>query len=112
MIKEKELLYYVFILIMIMILFLLGVDILAILLLKQGVILGIIIASSLILFIISCLIALKIEVEIGYYECSKCHHKFKTTYLKALLAMHIGTTRYLKCPKCQKNNWSKKVFEK
>ena len=34
------------------------------------------------------------------------------TYKQALGAMHRGTTRYLKCPKCNKRSWCKKVIKK
>ena len=32
--------------------------------------------------------------------------------LRALNAMHMGTTRYLKCPTCGKRRWCKKVLKK
>ena len=40
------------------------------------------------------------------------HHKFIPGYKEVLWAMHMGTTRYLKCPKCGKKSWSKKVMKK
>ncbi len=72
-----------------------------------------------ILFIIAFIIfiggisfALKIETETGYYECSKCHNKYVPKYKQVYLAMHYGTTRYLKCPRCNKRSWNKKVMIK
>lgn len=56
--------------------------------------------------------ALKIETETGYYECAKCHHKYVPNYSKVYLAMHIGTTRYMKCPECGKHSWQKKAMTK
>ena len=56
--------------------------------------------------------ALKIETETGYYECQKCHHKYVPKYSKVYFAMHIGTTRYMKCPKCNERSWQKKVLSK
>ena len=53
-----------------------------------------------VLFLIPCLYALKLEVSVGAYKCENCGHEFITTFSKALFAMHYGTTRYLKCPKC------------
>ena len=44
------------------------------------------------------LLAVKIEQKIGYYECKNCKHRYVPTYREVLLAMHIGTTRRLKCP--------------
>lgn len=55
--------------------------------------------------------ALKIETETGYYQCQKCNHKYVPKYSKVFFAMHIGTTRYLRCPKCNKKSWQKKVLE-
>ena len=64
------------------------------------------------ILIIGVSFALKIETETGYYECSKCHHKYIPNYSKVYFAMHFGTTRYLKCPKCHKKSWNKKVLTK
>ena len=33
------------------------------------------------------------------------------TYSEALWAMHRGTTRHLKCPKCNKRTWCKKIIK-
>ena len=85
---------------------------LAIATLEKGPILGIIICASTAVFVIAAFIALKFEVEAGYYECKKCHHKFVPTYMQALMAMHMSTTRYLKCPECHKRSWAKKVMYK
>ena len=72
-----------------------------------------------ILFILAFLIliigisfALKIETETGYYECKICHNKYIPKYSQVYFAMHYGTTRYLKCPKCNKRSWNKKVLTK
>ena len=56
--------------------------------------------------------ALKIEAETGYYECKKCHNKYVPKYSSVYFAMHLGTTRYMKCPKCGKKSWQKKVMSK
>ena len=65
-----------------------------------------------ILLIIGISFALKIETETGYYECSKCGHKYVPKYKDVYFAMHIGTTRYLKCPNCSKKSWKKKTLTK
>jgi transcriptional regulator with XRE-family HTH domain len=77
------------------------------------------IVARIILFILAFLVlivgvsfALKIETETGYYECQKCHHKYVPKYSKVYFAMHIGTTRYMKCPKCNERSWQKKVMSK
>lgn len=55
-------------------------------------------------------IAVRIEQVAGYYECAKCHHKYVPTYAQVNLAMHMGRTRYMKCPKCGQKSWNKKVL--
>lgn len=65
-----------------------------------------------VILIIGVSFALKIETETGYYECQKCHHKYVPKYSKVYFAMHFGTTRYLKCPKCHQRSWQKKVLTK
>ena len=62
-------------------------------------------------FLIPCLYALKLEVSVGAYKCKNCGYKMVPTYAEALRAMHRGTTRYLKCPKCGKRTWCKKVWK-
>lgn len=56
--------------------------------------------------------AVKIEQVAGYYECKVCKHKYVPTYKAVNLAMHMGRTRYMKCPKCGKKSWQKKVLSK
>ena len=63
-------------------------------------------------FIIAMFFALKIEQTAGYYECEKCHHKYIPTYSSVFWAMHMGRTRYMKCPKCNQRSWNKKVLSK
>ena len=70
------------------------------------------IAIGFISFIIAMYFGLKIEQTAGYYECAKCHHKYIPTYSSVFLAMHMGRTRYMKCPKCNKSSWNKKVLTK
>ena len=55
---------------------------------------------------------LKIEQIAGYYECKECGHKYVPTYKAVNIAMHFGRTRYMKCPKCHKRSWQKKVVSK
>ncbi len=56
--------------------------------------------------------AMKIEQIAGYYECKHCKHRYVPTFKAVNLAMHIGRTRYMKCPKCNKWSWQKKVISK
>ena len=56
--------------------------------------------------------AIRIEQTAGYYECAKCHHKYVPEYKSVFWAMHMGRTRYMKCPNCGKKSWQKKVLSK
>ena len=70
----------------------------------------ILIAIALIMIIVGACFALKIEVETGHYKCGDCGHEYVPKYSKALMAMHCGRTRYMKCPKCGKKTWQKKAI--
>ncbi len=65
-----------------------------------------------VVFLIPCFYALKLEVSVGAYKCKNCGHEIVPSYSEALWAMHRGTTRYLKCPECNKRTWCKKVLKK
>jgi len=67
---------------------------------------------GLILFLVGCVICLRIEQTVGYYECKRCHYRYIPTYSNILYAMHIGRTRYMKCPKCHKYSWNRKVISR
>ncbi|HAJ77665.1 MAG TPA: hypothetical protein DCO89_01170 [Clostridiales bacterium] len=60
--------------------------------------------------LIAVCFAIKIEQVAGYYECGKCHHRYVPTYKQVCLSMHIGRTRYMKCPHCKEKSWNKKVI--
>ena len=72
----------------------------------------ILIGGASIILLTAIIFAFIIEKEAGYYECSKCHHKYVATYKQILISMHMGWTRKLKCPKCGEKSWSKKVLKK
>lgn len=61
-------------------------------------------------FLTGVFIAVRLEQIAGYYECQKCGHRYVPTYASVNLAMHMGRTRYMKCPKCSKWSWQKKVI--
>ena len=62
--------------------------------------------------IIGFLYAVKIEQIAGYYECGHCKHTYVPTYRSVSFAQHRGRTRYMRCPKCNKKSWQKKVLSK
>ena len=65
-----------------------------------------------VVFLIPCFYALKLEVSVGAYKCRRCGGEVTPTYFQALMALHMGTTRYLKCPHCKKRRWCKKILTK
>ena len=72
----------------------------------------VVILAVVVVFLIPCFYALKLEVSVGAYKCKNCGAEVVPTYKEALNAMHMGTTRYLKCPKCNKRTWCKKVIRR
>lgn len=64
------------------------------------------------IFLPPCFYALKLEISVGAYKCKNCGNEIIPTYKQALNAMHMGTTRYLKCPVCEKRTWCKKIVKK
>ena len=64
-----------------------------------------------IIFIIGISNCLLIEQKAGYYQCNNCKYKYIPTYKQVLFAMHSGRTRYMRCPKCHKKTWNKKVID-
>jgi transcriptional regulator with XRE-family HTH domain/DNA-directed RNA polymerase subunit RPC12/RpoP len=84
----------------------------AAILIPEGTLQLVVILGICIVFLIPCFYALKLEVSVGAYKCKNCGHEIVPTYSEALWAMHRGTTRYLKCPKCSKRTWCKKVLKK
>ncbi len=55
---------------------------------------------------------MKIEQHAGYYECKCCGHRYVPTAKAMWSSMHMGRTRYMKCPECHKKSWQKKVVSK
>ena len=73
---------------------------------------SVIVGTSVIPLLIATPFALKIEQTAGYYECGKCGNRYVPEYKSVFIAGHIGRTRYMKCPKCNKRSWQKKVISK
>ena len=72
----------------------------------------VLIVSGFILFLAGCFYALRLEQVAGYYVCEYCKHSYVPTYKAISMAMHMGRTRYMRCPQCGKKSWQKKVFHK
>lgn len=65
-----------------------------------------------VLFLSGCLYTLRIQQVAGYYACKECGHKYVPSYMAVNLSPHMGRTRYMRCPKCGKKSWQKKVLSK
>ncbi len=73
---------------------------------------SLLVGLSLIPLLIATPFALKIEQKAGYYECRKCGHRHIPQYGSVFWAMHINRTRYMRCPRCHRKSWQKKVIRK
>ncbi len=61
--------------------------------------------------LIGYVFSIQIETKAGFYKCKHCQHKYIPSYKSSICAMHMGRTKYLKCPKCNKRSWQKKVVD-
>lgn len=73
---------------------------------------AVIVLSGLVPLLVATPFALFIEQKAGYYECKKCGHCHVPKYVSVFFAMHVNRTRYMRCPKCEKCSWQKKVISK
>jgi transcriptional regulator with XRE-family HTH domain/DNA-directed RNA polymerase subunit RPC12/RpoP len=73
---------------------------------------GLIVGICVIPLLVATPFMIRIEQTAGYYECAKCGHKHIPKYASVFMAMHMGRTRYMKCPACGRRSWQKKVLTK
>ena len=73
---------------------------------------GLIVGVCLIPLLVATPFMIRIEQMAGYYECAVCGHKHVPKYASTFIAMHMGRTRYMKCPACGKRSWQKKRISK
>ena len=78
----------------------------------EGWLRGALVLLSFALFLAGCFYALRMEQTAGYYECKACGHHYIPDYKSVFWAPHMGRTRKMKCPKCGKKTWQKKVIRK
>ena len=110
--KNKTIWVSMWVIIIVSMIALLAGVLIAAFLIPEGVWQLVTIIGICVVFLIPCFYALKLEVSVGAYKCKNCGHEIVPTYSEALWAMHMGFTRYLKCSKCNKRTWCKKVFKK
>lgn len=64
------------------------------------------------IFVSGIIVAMEGERTVGYYKCKACGELFIPTFAEYTFATHMLATRHLKCPKCGKKTWCKKVLSK
>lgn len=111
MYAEKLLMLEMVLIVIILIVFLVGIYI-SVEVLENLLWQIIIVVLSTSILVIGIVFGIYIEQIAGYYECRNCHHKYVPKYFQVLFAMHIGRTRYMKCPECRQRSWNKKVLTK
>ena len=73
---------------------------------------AVLICGAFILYLVPIGYLFRIEQIAGYYECPECHYRYVPSYKSVFFALHMGRTRKMKCPKCHKKAWQKKVIGK
>ncbi len=94
------------------IVFLLGVCVIVAFLIPEGPLQLVIILITTVIVLAACLFSLYLEVDVGYYKCKVCGHKFVPTYKEVVFSTHTLFTRHLRCPECQNKTWCKKIWRK
>lgn len=70
----------------------------------------VLIVSGVIILFAFAFVGTWIEQQAGYSECAVCGYRYQPTYKNVVLAPHIGRTRKMRCPKCGKKSYHKKVL--
>ncbi len=72
----------------------------------------VVVLSGMIPLLVAIPFLLRVEQVAGFYECQHCYHQYIPQYKSVFIAPHIGRTRYMRCPRCRKRSWQKKVLTK
>ena len=73
---------------------------------------AVLIGSGAVMFAVGAWYALRIEQMAGYYECPECGERYVPSMAAVFIAPHFGRTRKMKCPRCGKWAYQKKVLTK
>lgn len=65
-----------------------------------------------IIFVIGMYHSIKLEHDVGYYECPNCKKRYVPSMRAVIMAPHKGKDRKMKCPYCAKKEYHKKVLTK
>lgn len=72
----------------------------------------ILMAIACVIFITGVYVAMQGERTVGYYKCQRCGEIFIPSFRSYMMAMHIITTRKMKCPRCGEKSWCRKVLSR
>lgn len=73
---------------------------------------SVIIGLAILVFGITTACSFKIEHDAGYYVCPNCNHTYVPSMKWIVFAPHMGWKKHMRCPKCNKKGWHKKVLSK
>ena len=71
---------------------------------------ALLIAYAILQFAVGMYFGMKLERVAGYYACERCGHRYVPDPVPFVFSMHMGRTRYLKCPHCGERSWQRKVI--
>ena len=63
-------------------------------------------------FAVGMVYCLRLEHDAGYYECPNCGMKYVPSMKAVVMAPHMGRSRKMRCPHCNKRGYHKKVLTK
>lgn len=58
------------------------------------------------------LLFMRLDQRVGYFQCKHCNHAYTPNYFTLGFAFGGLRKRYLRCPKCKKRSWHKRVYTK
>jgi transcriptional regulator with XRE-family HTH domain len=70
------------------------------------------ILTAIVLFTVGIICCLRLEHDVGYYECPHCGKRYVPSIWTVTLAPHFGRNRVLRCPYCRKIGYHRKVMTK
>lgn len=58
------------------------------------------------------LLFMRLDQRVGYFQCKHCSHIYTPTYFSIVWAWGGLRKKHMRCPKCQKKSWHKRVYTK
>lgn len=71
----------------------------------------VVLVLAIVLFILGLGMAIMLDIQVGYFECPHCHHRYQPTFGAYIWGAHTIKRRFLKCPKCGKRGWHKHEYK-